>query len=135
MGNVVSTKDYMGPDRRHDDRREGHKTLVEIEQYIDDRFAEHEVKEQIWISQLQNTFADAFPNGDLDGHRNYHQNRINAAKAEEEFWKTAKTEVVKHGVSAVFTVVKGISILAILGLAYKFGLGPAAAKFLGFTVS
>lgn len=127
----IVTEKYTGPDRRSEDRRNGAKSIAELEQYIDDRFAEHEVKEQLWISQLRNTFAGAFPNGDMAGHRMFHERRIEAAKAEEAFWRAAKEEGVKRGVGILFEAIKIVMLLSLLGLAYKMGIGPAVAKFFG----
>lgn len=68
----------------------------------------------------------AFPDGP-EKHREYHQAKINAAKEEAEFWKTAKLELTKVGVSSLVGVIKTIAILAIVGVLYKFGLGSVAA--------
>ena len=44
-------------------------------------------------------FDQAFPEGDLAGHRAYHEARIEAARAEEEFWRVSK-ETLKKGVTS-----------------------------------
>ena len=126
MTDHIVTAGYQGPERR-----KYSKTLEELEQYVEDRFSEHEVKEQIWIAQLRDSFMSAFPDGDAHGHCEAHSSMIKAKRAEEEFWRTAKAEAIKHSVGGIFYVVKMLTILAIIGLAYKFGAGPAVAKLLG----
>ena len=68
----------------------------------------------------------AFPDS-LEKHHDYHLAKINSAKEEAEFWKTAKTELTKVGVSALVGVLKTLMVLAFLGLLYKLGLGSIAA--------
>lgn len=68
----------------------------------------------------------AFPDGP-ERHRDYHQAKINSAKEEAEFWKTAKIELTKAGVSTLVGVLKTILVLALVGLLYKLGLGAVAA--------
>lgn len=68
----------------------------------------------------------AFPDGPVK-HFEYHQAKINAAKEEAEFWKTAKVELTKAGVSTLVSVIKTVLVLALVGLMYKLGLGAVAA--------
>ena len=51
--------------------------------YIRAEFADHEARERRAYREL---FDQAFPEGDLAGHRAFHEARIEAAKA-EEFWR------------------------------------------------
>lgn len=113
------------------ERRQHSKSILELEQHIEDMIKAHEVRERIWMNQLKDELQAAFPNGDLAGHRVFHERRIEAAKAEEAFWKAAKEEGVKRGVGILFEAVKIVMILSLLGLAYKLGIGPAVAKFFG----
>jgi hypothetical protein len=69
----------------------------------------------------------AFPDGP-EKHAAYHQAKINAAKEEADFWRTAKAEVTKNGVAAVFGVIKIIATVAALALMYKLGLGALAGQ-------
>jgi hypothetical protein len=69
----------------------------------------------------------AFPDGP-EKHAAYHLAKINAAKEEAEFWKTAKAEITKNGVAAVFGVLKIIVTVAALALMYKLGLGAIAGQ-------
>lgn len=117
---------YAGPERRK--RPEN---IEQLETSIMHMFRDHEEQERLMTADLRKEFFAAFPNGDLEGHCAYHNAKIRAAMAEEQFWQSAKSEALKHGISGLFAVIKWLAILAVLGAAYKVGLGPAAAKILG----
>ena len=125
MPETIKTEKYEGPERRR-----YAKTLEQLETDIQGMFSAYEEKQREWIKELRNDLLSAFPDGDIDGHCTYHQNKILAAKAEEEFWKAAKDEAIKNGVAGVFAVLKILATLAILGIAYKMGIGPIVAKLL-----
>lgn len=78
------------------------------------------------LRELEN----AFPDGP-DKHREYHQAKIDAAREEAEFWKSAKMELTKIGITSIFGVAKIILTLAVLGGLYKLGLDGIAAKVMG----
>lgn len=66
----------------------------------------------------------AFPrtdDGDADfsGHREAHEAMIEAAKAQTEFWRELKLDVIKKGVWGLLIIVCG---LAITGFAAKLGI-------------
>jgi len=66
----------------------------------------------------------AFPrtdDGEIDfsGHREAHEAMIEAAKAQAEFWRELKLDVIKKGVWGLLIIVCG---LAITGFAAKFGI-------------
>lgn len=124
---IISTSNYTGPERR-----KYVKTPEQLEEDIRQMFIDHEARERDWINKLIDDFkTEAFPSGDLTGHCGYHESKIRAIKAEEEFWHTAKSEALKHGISGLFAVGKWVVILGLVGLAYKLGFGPAMAKALG----
>lgn len=124
---IISTSNYTGPERR-----KYTKTPEQLEEDIRQMFIDHEVRERDWINKLIDDLkTEAFPSGDLTGHCGYHESKIRAIKAEEEFWHTAKSEALKHGISGLFAVGKWVVILGLVGLAYKLGFGPAMAKALG----
>lgn len=81
-------------------------------------FAEHEALEK----EMHDMLLTAFPNGDLSGHCDYHQSKIEAAKAEKEFWDTAKKAVITNGVTGAFSLLKILLMLAFLGLFAKYGI-------------
>ena len=112
---------YTGPENR----KQG-QTILDIEAAFDRKLQEHEEREHarvlLLISQLK---TEAFPDGTIK-HGEYHQAKINSAKEEAEFWKAAKMELTKGGVSAVLWVAKTILVLATVGFLYKIGLGGLA---------
>ena len=55
-------------------------------------------------------------------HKAYHQSKIDAAKAEKEFWEVAKVEVFKRGLGGVISALRVVVSLALLGLCMKIGL-------------
>lgn len=61
----------------------------------------------------------AFPEGDIDGHRKYHEARIKAAVAEEAFWKDLKLDVAKKGAWGLLLIIIG---LVMVGIGAKFGI-------------
>lgn len=121
------TEQYQGPERRQN------KTIEQLELDIIQMFDAHEAKERQWVLEIRAEILKAFPDGNLAGHCDYHELKNRAAQAEAEFWQTAKSEALKHGISGLFAVGKWVLILAALGLAYKIGLGPTAAKLFGVT--
>lgn len=123
---IVFTDGYTGPNRRR-----YVKTLEQLEVDIEQMFRDHEERDQKRHEALRKEILAGFPNGDLEGHCEYHESKIKAAQAEEEFWKTAKSEVLKHGISGLFAVLKGVFVLAAIGFAYKYGFGPAVARVFG----
>lgn len=56
---------------------------------------------------------------DFSGHREAHEAMIEAAKAQTEFWRELKLDVIKKGVWGLLIIVCG---LAITGFAAKFGI-------------
>lgn len=127
MTQEIMTEHYAGPERR-----KYTKTPEQLEAGIRQMFIDHEARERDWTNKLIDDLkTEAFPSGDLTGHCDYHESKIRAAQAEEEFWHTAKSEALKHGISGLFAVGKWILILSLLGMAYKLGFGPAMAKIFG----
>jgi len=90
---------------------------------VEELFAMHEQREKEMFDKL----LAAFPDGP-EKHREYHQKLINAAKAEEEFWQTAKVELLKRGISGILYILGIVAGLVLLGLSAKFGF---AVPFVG----
>jgi hypothetical protein len=63
----------------------------------------------------------AFPEGDIDGHRKYHEAKIRAAVAEEAFWKDLKLDIAKKGAWGLLVIIVGF---VMLGIGAKFGITP-----------
>lgn len=135
---------YRGPERRKSPRTPGesdagskaqHRTIAEVETAFEHKLREHEEREKTWLIEYVETAKQeilaGFPGGDLSGHCNYHQAKIDAAREEKEFWKLAKLKLVERGVGTIFDVMRIVAILALGGLLMKLGLGAVAAKWLG----
>lgn len=126
---IICTEEYVGPDRRA-----YRKTLEQVEAHFDLKLHDHEDREMAQIRGLLDTMMSgvmqAFPDG-VEAHRSAHQAMIDAKKAEEAFWTTAKDVALKNGIAGIFAVARWVLILAIVGLAFKLGFGPAVAKLLG----
>ena len=75
----------------------------------------------IEIKLCVSSIKSAFPEGDLDGHRKYHEAKIKAAVAEEAFWTDLKLDVAKKGAWSVLIILIG---LVVLGIGAKFGIAP-----------
>lgn len=74
-------------------------------------------EEEIWEEKFK-IIMNAFPDG-IQNHRNAHQAMIDAAKAQENFWKELKLDLTKKGIWGILTVLVG---LALVGLAAKAGV-------------
>lgn len=56
---------------------------------------------------------------DISGHRQYHDQRIAAARAEELFWHELKLDLAKKGTWAVLLILLG---LVVAGIGVKTGV-------------
>ena len=93
-------------------------TLGEFKRFL----YEHEQRDAACKDEMLAEFRSAFPNGEPLPHKAYHQSKIDAAKAEREFWELAKVEVFKRGLSGIMHVLWMLAGLAILGLSVKLGV-------------
>lgn len=111
------------PEWNGEERREYHRTIHDVEAAFNRALLEHEVRERENVDKLVEQLKhDMVPNGNTYHHREYHQRKIDAAKAEEQFWITAKGELFKRGLSAFLTVVAVVIGLAVTGFLYKLGI-------------
>jgi hypothetical protein len=80
----------------------------------------HEIRE--FVDKINTAFVKN-DDGEHDyyGHHYDHKARIQAARAEKEFWETAKREALKGGMQWFFHGLKVLLILALAGLAVKSG--------------
>lgn len=62
---------------------------------------------------------------DIDGHRQYHESMIKAARAQEEFWKELRIDIAKKGVWGLLIILVG---LVLTGIAAKFGVYALPVK-------
>lgn len=54
-----------------------------------------------WAELLRETLGCAFPAGDAEGHRRYHEETIAALESRSKFWKQMLFEVTKYGLFGV----------------------------------
>lgn len=99
--------------------------------FTDDQGKIHETPEELSIErkldlilmeikQLNSAFAkNADGSVDFDGHRRYHEEMIEAAKAQTKFWQELKIDIAKKGLWGLLVILCG---LAIAGLSAKTGL-------------
>ena len=81
---------------------------------------DHEIKEAGW-------HADAFPGGDLSGHRRAHETMIEASKAQEEFWRELRIDIAKKGLWFLLVTICGLVVAGFItkgGIAGLFFKGP-----------
>ncbi len=62
---------------------------------------------------------DAYPFGDVHGHRKAHEAMIEAAQAQAKFYNELRIDLAKKGLWTLLAVAAG---LFFMGLAAKFGL-------------
>jgi hypothetical protein len=96
-----------------------------VERLMSRLIAQHEIREnQMWDERI----ARSFPDGDMDAHCDYHQDLIDSAQAQKQFWVAAQTKLMEKGIDGLFSVLKIVLMLAVAGLAVKVGV---ALPFLG----
>lgn len=116
---------YCGPERRNRETLQMEAIEAIVERLMVKIITAHEVREQEMWSQ-------AFPAGDPEAHRDYHQTKIDAAKAEQEFWSAIKLRVAETGIIGTLRV---LIYLVLIGfgaqLAAKLGMLPSFVTWLG----
>jgi hypothetical protein len=60
--------------------------------------------------RLQKVLTSAFPEGDADSHRLYHESLIKRNEAREKLWKEVLAKLITHGLLAA----GGVLVLALL---------------------
>lgn len=62
---------------------------------------------------------------DIEGHRKYHEAMIQAAKAQEQFWRELRLDIAKKGAWGLLIILFG---LIMAGLAAKIGIAEINIK-------
>lgn len=120
---------YMGEERRKHPTMEVEAIEAIVERLMNKVIAEHEARERIMWNE---TMDKAFPGGDPDAHRDYHQTKIDAAKAEQEFWTTIKARLVETGIIGTVRLVFWLLFWgATFAVASRIGQLPALMTWLG----
>lgn len=67
----------------------------------------------------------AFPDGDPESHRDYHQAQIDAAVAEKEFYQSLKMKLAEAGALGALKLVLWLLMMGLgAAIAGKFGVLP-----------
>lgn len=78
--------------------------VIALVRSLHDKLDEHvqdETQRMAQLEQIIDRLTTAFPNDDLDGHRNYHASKVKQAALDEEFAATIKREVGKWAILGV----------------------------------
>ena len=117
---------YSGPERRRLETIQMEAIEAVVERLMAKLIAQHEVNERaMWDEWM----TRAFPEGDPESHRTYHQAKITAAKAEQEFYQTLKVKLAEAGALGLLKLVLWLLMMG-LGAVIAGKLG-ALSTFLG----
>ena len=117
---------YSGPERRRIETIQMEAIEAVVERLMAKLIAQHEVNERaMWDEWM----TRAFPEGDPESHRTYHQAKITAAKAEQEFYQTLKVKLAEAGALGLLKLVLWLLMMG-LGAVIAGKLG-ALSTFLG----
>ena len=120
---------YTGEERRKHRTMEAEAIEAVVERLMNKVIAEHEEREKKMWDDLM---GKAFPGGDPEAHRDYHQTKIDAAKAEQEFWTTIKARLVETGIIGTVRLICWLLFLGVsLAVASRIGQLPALMTWLG----
>lgn len=117
---------YSGPERRRIETIQMEAIEAVVERLMAKLIAHHEVNERAMWGEWM---TRAFPEGDPESHRTYHQAKITAAKAEQEFYQTLKVKLAEAGALGLLKLVLWLLMMG-LGAVIAGKLG-ALSTFLG----
>ena len=110
---------YTGDERRRQETIQMEAIEAVVGRLMTKVVAQHEACEgRMWDERIRR----AFPEGDIDAHCAYHQDLIDAAHAQKQFWVAAQTKLMEKGIDGLFSVLKIVLMLAFAGLAVKVGV-------------
>ena len=120
---------YSGPERRRLETIQMEAIEAVVERLMVKLIAQHEVNERaMWDEWM----TRAFPEGDPESHRSYHQSKIDAATAEKEFYQTLKVKLAEAGVLGLLRMIIWLLMMGLgATLAAKFGMLPAFLSAIG----
>ena len=109
---------YTGPERRRAETMQMEAIEAVVERILIQQIAAHEERERTLWNQ-------AFPHGDPESHREYHQAKIDAAEAEKEFYQTLKMKLAEAGALGALKLVLWLLMMGLGAvIAGKFGVLP-----------
>lgn len=120
---------YSGPERRRAETLQMEAVEAVVERLMAKLIAQHEVNER---AMWEDWMSRAFPEGNPDAHKEYHQSKIDAATAEKEFYQTLKIKLAEAGALGLLRMIIWL-LAAGFGaiVAAKFGMLPAFLSALG----
>lgn len=120
---------YSGPERRRIETIPMEAIEAVVERLMAKLMAQHEVNERaMWDEWM----TRAFPEGDPESHRTYHQAKITAAKAEQEFYQTLKVKLAEAGALGLLRMIIWLLMMGLVAtLAAKLGLLHAFLSAIG----
>ena len=109
---------YTGPERRRSETLQMEAIESVVERILIQQITAHEERERdLWNR--------AFPHGDPESHRAYHQSKIDAAEAEKEFYQTLKMKLAEAGALGALKLVLWLLMMGLGAVvAGKFGVLP-----------
>lgn len=112
-------------DKRENSGRRSYDDIADnIKDFVREEFISHEVRETELINKKISEVMAAFPDKDIAGHHDYHEAKLEAAKAEEKFWNELKLDLAKKGLWSIVTILSG---MVVLGFAAWVGMiGPGS---------
>ena len=120
---------YSGPERRRLETIQMEAIEAVVERLMAKLIAQHEVNER---AMWEDWMSRAFPGGNPETHREYHQTKINAAKAEQEFYQTLKIKLAEAGALGLLRMIIWLLMMGLgATVAAKFGLLPAFLSAIG----
>ena len=104
-------------------------THVEVKDIVDQALVEHEERERSNFDRALEEFcAELVPGGDPKPHRDFHQAKIDAAKAEKEaeesrkrFYDAMFSKLVEKGIDGFFGILRALVVLGFVWMGLKFG--------------
>lgn len=125
----MTEKVYTGEERRKTNALEMEAIESIVERLMVRVIEQHEEREK---KMLDNLMAKAFPGGDPESHRDYHQSKIDAAKAEQEFWTAIKARLVETGIIGTVRLIMWLLFIGCTAVvASRIGQLPAFLTWIG----
>lgn len=104
-------------------------TKEEVREIVQQAFTEHEEQEQKrFDAAMAGLLHKLVPGGDAYPHREYHQRKLDAAKAEQEAWEARKrvyemmvSRLASRGLEGAVNLLWVLIILGLMAVAAKLG--------------
>lgn len=104
-------------------------TKEEVKEIVDQALAEHEEREQArYDSSMEKLRHELVPDGKPAPHKEYHQRKLDAAKAEQEAWETRKlmyeaviSRLAAKGLDGAVNLLWVIILMGLLAVTARLG--------------